>query len=78
MNPLEREIAVTALKATGEFQILRRLNLNQDIRFTRRPHSRPRIGICIDTETTGLNYPQDKIIELGMVAFDTTHAPPRS
>lgn len=70
MNPLEIEIAVSALKATNEFRIIRRLNLDQDSRFSRKAIAKPQIGICIDTETTGLNHTQDKIIELGMVAFE--------
>ncbi|NVN90362.1 MAG: DNA polymerase III subunit epsilon [Desulfuromonadales bacterium] len=70
LNPLEAEIAVTALHATGNFQVLRRINLEQDIRLTRKTISDPRIGICLDTETTGLDYTTDKIIELGMVVFE--------
>lgn len=70
MNPLEAEIAVTALHATGNFQMLRRIDLEHDTRFTRRAVPDPRIGISIDTETTGLDYAQDKIIELGIVVFE--------
>jgi len=70
LNSLEAEIAVTALRATGNFQVLRKIDLEQDPRFTRRMIPEPRIGICIDTETTGLNHFQDKIIEMGMVAFE--------
>jgi DNA polymerase-3 subunit epsilon len=70
LNTLEAEIAVNALHATGDFKILRKINLNQDARFSQRTIPNPRIGICIDTETTGLNHLQDKIIELGIVAFE--------
>ena len=70
LNPLEAEIAVTALHSTGNFKVTRRLNLNQDTRFTRCTDSNTLIGICIDAETTGLNFAQDKIIELGIVAFE--------
>jgi DNA polymerase III subunit epsilon len=70
MNSLEAEIAVTALHATGEFTILRKLNLEQDNRFTRKPVPESKIGLCLDTETTGLNHAEDRIIELGMVAFE--------
>jgi DNA polymerase III subunit epsilon len=70
LNPLEAEIAVTALHAAGAFRVLRRINLDQDRRLTRRTVCNSRIGICIDTETTGLNHNQDKIIELGIVAFE--------
>ena len=70
MNPLEAEIAITALHATGEFTVLRKLNLAQDNRFTLRPVPESKIGLCLDTETTGLNYAEDRIIELGIVAFE--------
>ena len=70
MNLLEAEIAVTALHATGEYTVLRKLNLEQDSRFTRKPVPDSKIGICLDTETTGLNHTEDRIIELGMVAFE--------
>jgi hypothetical protein len=33
LNILEAEIAITALHATGEYTVLRRLNLEQDPRF---------------------------------------------
>jgi DNA polymerase III subunit epsilon len=70
LNPLEAEIAVTALHASGDFQVLRKINLKNDTRFTRRTISNPRIGLCLDTETTGLEHSHDKIIELGIVAFE--------
>lgn len=69
LNPIEAEIAVTGLHATGDYKVLRRLNLNHDNRFTRKAITTPLVGICIDTETTGLNYASDKIIELGIVTF---------
>lgn len=68
-NPLEAEIAITALHATGEYLVLRKINLDRDIRCTRRQRSGTLVGICLDTETTGLNHSKDKIIELGLVAF---------
>lgn len=70
MPPLEAEIAITALHATGEFTVLRKLNLERDTRFIRGPGQGSKIGLCIDTETTGLNDTEDKIIELGIVAFE--------
>jgi len=70
LNPLEAEIAITALHNTGEFTVLRRLNLQKDPRFTHRSAPSARIGLCIDTETTGLNHAEDKVIELGIVAFE--------
>lgn len=69
MNPIEAEIAVTGLHATGDYKVLRRMNLRQDNRFAGKVIANPRIGLCLDTETTGLNPACDKIIELGIVAF---------
>jgi len=70
LNPLEVEVAISALHNTGEFTVLRKLNLQRDPRFTRSPVPNSKIGLCIDTETTGLNHADDKIIELGIVAFE--------
>lgn len=70
MNILEAEIAITALHATGDYTVLRKLNLERDPRFTKKPVKGSKIGLCIDTETTGLNHTEDKIIELGIVAFE--------
>lgn len=70
LNALEAEIAVAALHSTGEFLVLRRLNLATDSRFTLKPVKGACIGLCLDTETTGLDYTTDKIIELGIVAFE--------
>ena len=70
LNPLEAEIAITALHATGDFKVLRKLSLEKDARFTRKPVANSRIALCLDTETTGLNHAEDKVIELGIVAFE--------
>ncbi|GAC1468406.1 MAG: 3'-5' exonuclease [Desulfuromonadaceae bacterium] len=70
MNALEAEIAITALHATGEFTVVRKLNLERNPRFTQRPVQGSKIGLCLDTETTGLNHTEDKIIELGIIAFE--------
>jgi DNA polymerase-3 subunit epsilon len=70
MNSLEAEIAITALHATGDYLVLRRLDLERETRFTRIPAEGSRIALCLDTETTGLSHTEDKIIELGIVAFE--------
>jgi len=70
MNPLETEIAISALQSTGDFVVLRRLDLERDHRFTRKIIDGSEIAVCIDTETTGLDCTVDKIIEIGMVAFE--------
>ena len=69
MNVLEAEIAITALHATGDYRVLRKLSLDRDTRFLRKKVEGARIGLCLDTETTGLNHATDKIIEFGIVAF---------
>lgn len=70
MNPLEAEIAITALHATGDYLVLRRLDLEKDTRFTHKSVGAARVALSIDTETTGLDHEEDKIIELGIVAFE--------
>ena len=70
LNILEAEIAITALESTGEYTVVRKLNLERDSRFTQKRVKGTMIGLCIDTETTGLNHTEDKIIELGIVAFE--------
>lgn len=70
MNPLEAEIAVTALHATGDYLVLRRLDLERETRFTRKPAEGSRIALCLDTETTGLSHAADTIIEMGIIAFE--------
>jgi DNA polymerase-3 subunit epsilon len=70
MNTLEAEIAFTALQATGNYRVLRRLDLENDPRLARRRSVESLIGLCLDTETTGFDYQQDRVIELGLVAFE--------
>lgn len=70
LNPLEAEIAIAALHATGEFTVVRKLILDKDHRFTHKPVKGSATGLCIDVETTGLDHADDKIIELGIVAFE--------
>lgn len=70
MNILETEIAISSLQSTGNYQVLRRLDLDLDARFTKRPVPGSEIALCIDTETTGMDHVTDKIIEVGIVAFE--------
>lgn len=74
-NQLEADIAITSLHATGDYLVLRKINLDRDTRFTHKTSSASRIGLCLDTETTGLNQVEDRIIELGIVAFEYEPAP---
>ncbi|MBJ6134654.1 3'-5' exonuclease [Ochrobactrum sp. Q0168] len=59
---------VRQLKESGRYRILRRLDPlpvvpDADTRAF------PRLGVVVDTETTGLNAAQEEIIEIGAVAF---------
>jgi len=56
--------------AEGEYKIIRRFNPGTDARISGIPAFNPRIAICLDTETTGMNYPADKIVELAMIAVE--------
>ena len=57
-----------ALERTGECRILRRLHPRE--RYSDLPEDGPRrIGLVVDTETTGLDTGKDEPIELAMVAF---------
>lgn len=70
MNILEAEIAIAALHATGDYKVIRKLNLERDSRFTKKAVQGSRVALCLDTETTGLDHAIDNIIELGIVAFE--------
>lgn len=70
MNALEIEVAIAALHSTGDYLVLRRLNLERDARLTRKGPELSQVALCIDTETTGLNHARDKVIEIGIVAFE--------
>jgi DNA polymerase-3 subunit epsilon len=69
-NQLEAEIAITGLHSSGEYMVLRKINLDRDNRITHTSQSGTSVGLCLDTETTGLSQQEDVIIELGIVAFE--------
>ncbi|MBW4057053.1 MAG: DNA polymerase III subunit epsilon [Proteobacteria bacterium] len=69
-NVLEAEIAITSLHTTGEFEVLRKLDLEKETAFSQGSVQGSKIGLCLDTETTGLSHTEDRIIELGIVAFE--------
>jgi DNA polymerase-3 subunit epsilon len=66
----EEDAVARRLEETGRFRILRSL-----VPRTAAPRALPlagageRIGIILDTETTGLDPAKDEVVELGMVAF---------
>ncbi len=64
---LSSEDMAHRLAATGDYKILRRLPV-RDVVANPRPGF-PRIGLLVDTETTGLDHRVAEVIEIGMVAF---------
>src|SRR5258707_42291 len=67
MHRLLSELA-SALERTGECRVLRRLHPRE--RYADLPQDGPtRIGLVVDTETTGLDTKIDEPIELAMVRF---------
>ncbi|GAM10344.1 DNA polymerase III PolC-type [Geobacter sp. OR-1] len=70
MIPVDVETAINALIATGSTKISRKVDLDSDPRFTRKSVNTAKTAICLDVETTGLNYTVDKAIEVGIVAFE--------
>jgi len=65
MNELE---AVEQLKGSDEYRVIQRLHAPEA--YQQGEPLTKRIGLVIDTETTGVDTAKDKIIELGFVAFE--------
>ena len=65
---MENQDSVNQLNESGEYRILKKLDLNQT--YNEDDGSDKKIAIFLDTETTGTNVEEDQIIELGMVAFE--------
>ena len=66
-RPLDDEGMARLLEETGSYRVLRKL-VGREIVDIPRPGF-PRIGLIVDTETTGLDHTKDEIIEIGAVAF---------
>ncbi len=67
----ELQKALQLLEASADYKVLRRLDIEKHRRLTGNPvNGKAKIGLCLDTETTGFKYEEDKIIELGIVVFE--------
>jgi len=59
---------IQALEATGNYRIVRRFN---PVAQYHTPTDEPlKLGVYIDTETTGMDVEVDDVIEIGMVPFE--------
>ncbi|WP_085026488.1 3'-5' exonuclease [Ensifer aridi] len=66
-TPLDDENMARLLEESGSYRVLRKLVGRQIVDIPRPGF--PRIGVIVDTETTGLDHSKDEIIEIGAVAF---------
>lgn len=67
MGTTSREQMVAELEATGEYRVLRRLKPREISATT---SAQGRVGLIVDTETTGLDTIRDEVVELGLIAFN--------
>lgn len=65
---LTTEELVAKLEESGEFRILRRLT--EVVEYAAPTGASTRTGVYLDTETTGFDADNDKIIELGLLTFE--------
>lgn len=65
--PRDLERLAQTLEETGDYRVLRRIDPRQHLAPW--DDSPKRLGLFVDTETTGLDADKDEIIEIGMVPF---------
>ncbi|MDX8411720.1 MAG: 3'-5' exonuclease [Mariprofundaceae bacterium] len=65
MNDIE---AIQQLEKSDQYRVIQRLNMPE--RYWQGGPATARIGLVIDVEATGLDADSDKIIELGLIAFE--------
>ncbi len=70
MGNMQIDTAIQILTETGDYKLLKRLQLDLPTLIQTPPPLTTKTGICLDTETTGLSSETCKIIELGMIAFE--------
>lgn len=68
-TPQELEAMIAQLEGTGSFRVLRKFEARPRYAVPA-PGTVVRRGLIVDVETTGLDTTNDRIIELGMVAFE--------
>lgn len=66
---MDTEAAISALEATGNYRVLRRLARRAPLDAG---GAETHLGLMLDVETTGLDLARDEIIELCMVPFTFT------
>lgn len=66
---MQHEDMVKELESTGDYQVLKRLVPQYIFKNHDRELSEYKLGMIVDTETTGFHPPKDKIIEFAFLIF---------
>ena len=62
------EQLIEKLEASGNYKVIRKLKKVSE--FHEDSDAKKKIGVILDTETTGFDFATEKIIELGMIFFE--------
>lgn len=68
---LSLEGMATILDGSDDYRVLRRLKPRPLVPIIQPAAVGTKIGVILDTETTGLDHTKDEVIELGMIASPT-------